>query len=116
SSLRHLFFQGLTADNSCRPFSLGEAISAVFRQKGIHRAFPKEETQMAGVHKKGDAYYCTFRFQRRRYYFTIGNVSEAQAQAKGASSMSLCQRYLKTGFVISPRSASAWERSATASP
>ncbi len=39
---------------------------------------------MAGVRKKGDAYYCTFRFQGRRYYFTVGNVPEAQAQAKGA--------------------------------
>jgi integrase len=38
---------------------------------------------MAGVRKKGDAYYCTFRFQGRRYYFTVGDVSESQAQAKG---------------------------------
>src|SRR5262245_48602171 len=42
------------------------------------------ETHMAGIRKKGDAYYCTFRFQGRRYYFTVGNVSEAQALAKGA--------------------------------
>ena len=39
---------------------------------------------MAGIRKKGDAYYCTFRFRGRRYYFTVGNVTEAQAQAKGA--------------------------------
>ena len=39
---------------------------------------------MAGIRKKGDAYYCTFRFQGRRYYFTVGNVPEAQALAKGA--------------------------------
>jgi integrase len=39
---------------------------------------------MAGIRKKGDAYYCTFRFQGRRYYFAVGNVSEAQALAKGA--------------------------------
>jgi len=38
---------------------------------------------MAGVRKKGDAYYCTFRFQGKRYYFTIGQVSESKAQAKG---------------------------------
>jgi len=38
---------------------------------------------MAGIRKKGDAYYCTFRFQGRRYYFTIGQVSESKAQAKG---------------------------------
>ncbi|MBX6313679.1 MAG: tyrosine-type recombinase/integrase [Isosphaeraceae bacterium] len=38
---------------------------------------------MAGIRKKGDAYYCTFRFQGRRYYFTVGNVPEAQARAKG---------------------------------
>jgi integrase len=39
---------------------------------------------MAGIRKKGDAYYGTFRFQGRRYYFTVGNVTEAQALAKGA--------------------------------
>lgn len=39
---------------------------------------------MAGIRKKGDAYYCTFRFQGRRYYFTVGDVPEAQALAKGA--------------------------------
>jgi len=38
---------------------------------------------VAGIRKKGDAYYCTFRFQGRRYYFTVGEVSEAQALAKG---------------------------------
>ena len=38
---------------------------------------------MAGVRKKGDSYYCTFRFQGRRYYFSIGNVTEEQAKAKG---------------------------------
>ncbi len=39
---------------------------------------------MAGIRKKGDAYYCTFRFQGRRYYFTVGDMPEAQALAKGA--------------------------------
>jgi hypothetical protein len=39
---------------------------------------------MAGIRKKGDAYYCTFRFQGRCYYFTVGYVPEAQALAKGA--------------------------------
>jgi integrase len=39
---------------------------------------------MAGIRKKGDAYYCTFRFQGRRFYFTVGNVTKAQALAKGA--------------------------------
>ena len=38
---------------------------------------------MAGVRKKGESYYCTFRFQGKRYYFAIGNVSEEQAKAKG---------------------------------
>jgi integrase len=38
---------------------------------------------VAGIRKKGDAYYCTFRFQGRRYYFTIGQVSEDQAHARG---------------------------------
>jgi len=39
---------------------------------------------MAGIRKKGDGYHCTFRFQGRRYYFAVGNVTEAQALAKGA--------------------------------
>ncbi len=39
---------------------------------------------MAGIRKKGDAYYCTFRFRGRRYYFAVGNVREDQAHAKGA--------------------------------
>jgi integrase len=38
---------------------------------------------MAGIRKKGDAYYCTFRFGGRRYYFAVGQVSEDQARAKG---------------------------------
>jgi hypothetical protein len=38
---------------------------------------------MAGIRKKGDGYHCTFRFQGRRYYFAVGNVSEDQARAKG---------------------------------
>ena len=39
---------------------------------------------MAGVRRKGDSYYCTFRFRGRRFYFTIGKVPQAQALAKGA--------------------------------
>jgi integrase len=39
---------------------------------------------MAGIRKKGEAYYCTFRFQGSRYYFTVGSVSEVQAQAKAS--------------------------------
>lgn len=39
---------------------------------------------MAAITKKGDSYYCTFRYQNRRHYFTIGKVTEKQAQAKGA--------------------------------
>jgi integrase len=39
---------------------------------------------MAGIRKKGDAYYCTFRFQGRRFNFTVGKVTEQQARAKGA--------------------------------
>ncbi len=37
---------------------------------------------MAGIAKKGDAYYCSFRFRGHRYYFTAGKVTEAQARAK----------------------------------
>jgi hypothetical protein len=36
-----------------------------------------KETHMAGIRKKGDAFYCTFRFRGKRYYFTVGDVSEA---------------------------------------
>ncbi len=38
---------------------------------------------MAGIRKKGDGYHCTFRFQGKRYYFAVGDVTEAQANAKG---------------------------------
>jgi|CXWL01.1.fsa_nt_gi integrase len=38
---------------------------------------------MAGIRRKGEAFYCTFRFQGRRHYFTVGDVTEAQALAKG---------------------------------
>ena len=38
---------------------------------------------MAGVRKKGDGWHCTFRFQGRRYYFALGNVTEEQARARG---------------------------------
>ena len=37
---------------------------------------------MAGIVKKADAYYCTFRFGGKRHYFTVGKVTEAQARAK----------------------------------
>jgi hypothetical protein len=57
-----------------RHFSASRALSGRFRNK---------ETQMAGIRKKGNACYCTFRFQGRRYYFTVGDMSEAQAKAKG---------------------------------
>jgi hypothetical protein len=40
---------------------------------------------MAGVRKKGDAYYCTFRFQGQRYYFTIGQVSESHRASPSAT-------------------------------
>jgi hypothetical protein len=36
---------------------------------------------MAGIRKKGNG-YCTFRFQGRRFYFAVGNVTESQAAAK----------------------------------
>ncbi len=38
---------------------------------------------MAGIRKKGDASYCTFRFQGRRYSFALGKLTEAQALARG---------------------------------
>jgi len=50
---------------------------------------------MAGIRKKGDGYHCTFRFQGRRYYFAIGKMPEAQAQAKGTEvdeTLSLIER------------------------
>ena len=56
----------------------------IFRQQRLFGAFPHRETHVAGIRTKGDAYYCTFRFGGKRYYFTVGNISEAQALAKGA--------------------------------
>jgi integrase len=38
---------------------------------------------MAGIRKKGDAFYCTFRFQGRRYNFALGKITEEQARARG---------------------------------
>ena len=37
---------------------------------------------MAGIAKKGDAFYCSFRHGGKRHYFTVGRVTEAQARAK----------------------------------
>jgi len=37
---------------------------------------------MAGMRKKGDGWHCTFRFQGKRYYFAVGNLTETQAEAK----------------------------------
>ncbi len=39
---------------------------------------------MAGLSRKGDAYYGAFRFGGRRYHFTAGRPTEAQARAKAA--------------------------------
>ena len=39
---------------------------------------------MAGMRKKGDGWHCTFRFRGKRYYFSIGNLTEPQAKAKGS--------------------------------
>jgi hypothetical protein len=39
---------------------------------------------MAAITKKGNGYFCTFRYQNQRYYFAIGKVSEREALAKGA--------------------------------
>src|SRR4051812_28521909 len=37
---------------------------------------------MAGIRKKGNAYFCTVRFQGRRFYFALGQLTEEQARAK----------------------------------
>jgi hypothetical protein len=49
---------------------------------------------MAGIRKKGDAYYCTFRFQGRRYYFTVGDVPEAQALWNGKEMQQIRREHL----------------------
>ncbi len=41
---------------------------------------------MAGLSKKGEAYYCTFRYGGKRYYFAVGKVTEDQAKARAVSS------------------------------
>jgi hypothetical protein len=33
---------------------------------------------MAGISKKRDRYFCTFRFQGQRYYFAIGHPRRPQ--------------------------------------
>ena len=42
---------------------------------------------MAGIRKKGDGFHCTFRFQGKRYYFAIGNMTEEQARPRASRSM-----------------------------
>jgi integrase len=37
---------------------------------------------MAGITKKGDGYHCAFRYQGGRFYFALGNLTEAQARAR----------------------------------
>jgi hypothetical protein len=37
---------------------------------------------MASLQKKNDTYYCQFLYHRKRHTFTVGRVSEAEAQAK----------------------------------
>jgi hypothetical protein len=61
------------------------AFSAIFPPLGHFQGVLAErgETHMAGIRKKGNAYYCTFRFQGARYNFTIGEVAEDKALAKG---------------------------------
>lgn len=56
---------------------------------------------MAGIPKKGYTYYCTFRFQGRRYYFTVGKVPEAQipvvaVRQETVMARSLIDRYFAT--------------------
>jgi hypothetical protein len=36
---------------------------------------------MAWAQKKGDSWYCEFRYKGKRHYFTIGEVSEIEARA-----------------------------------
>lgn len=37
---------------------------------------------MAGIRKKGENWYCTFRFRGGRYNFALGNLNEDQARAR----------------------------------
>lgn len=39
---------------------------------------------MAGMRRKGDGWHCTFRFRGKRFYFAVGNLTVAQAKAKGS--------------------------------
>src|SRR4051794_22087999 len=36
---------------------------------------------MASIQKKGENWYCQFRFSRRRHTFTVGRVDESEAEA-----------------------------------
>jgi integrase len=52
------------------------------RWTGIALALLSQEPPMASLQKKNDTYYCQLLYHRKRHTFTVGRVSEAEAQAK----------------------------------
>ena len=60
------------------------SFSSVFPPTGYFQGVSVEgRRDIADIRKKGDKFYCTFRFQGHPYYFAVGQVSEQQALAKG---------------------------------
>ncbi len=39
---------------------------------------------MSFLQKKGDGWYCTFRYKGRRHYFSVGQVEEIEARSVAA--------------------------------
>lgn len=56
---------------------------SLFRQRWRDIGVTFRPPLMAGLRKKGDSWYCEFRYQNQRYNFTIGEVPEEIAEATG---------------------------------
>ncbi len=56
---------------------------------------------MAAIQKKGDTYYCEFRFAGKRHHFTIGQVTQEQARGKALAVDELL-KLIKRGRVQVP--------------
>ena len=56
---------------------------------------------MAGITKKGDGYHCAFRYHGGRFYFALGNLTEAQARAR-ATEVDETLALLKRGRLALP--------------
>ena len=53
---------------------------------------------MASLQKRGNAFYCQFLYQKRRFTFALGPVSEAEAQAVASKADYILMR-IKQGLL-----------------